>query len=192
MMKNRRSKAVIALVAATTMFAVSCGDKIQAAKTVLAFVNLGITTVDGAFDTYAAAKRAECLKQGAEGTDAYNKCYEATKKLMEKWALIEPKLQKSAETAASYVKAAESGQTADYATAVKDTVCLLTEVYNIIPDKGWESIKKKIKMYVDLAGAYACTKTAFVQPDPEREYKLLKLATEIYKDILGKKFPTNA
>jgi hypothetical protein len=76
----------------------------------------------------------------------------------------------------------------DYASAVKETVCLLTEVYQIIPEKGWEKIKKKIKMYVDLAGAYACAGKT-VKYSPEQQRQLLLLASSIYKDLLGKKAP---
>lgn len=179
---------ILTTVVALALSSFSCGDKIQVAKTVLAFVDLGVTTVDGAFDTYAAAKRTECLKAGPEGSEAYTKCYKATKELMEKWGLIEPKIEKSAENAATYIKAVESGKTGDYVKAVKETVCLFTEIYNIIPDKGWEKIKKKIKMYVDLAGVYTCAgKSVDIKPNPERDRKLLLLANSIFKDLLGKK-----
>jgi hypothetical protein len=143
-------KFIVASMLVFTMLSVSCGDKILVAKTVLAFVNIGIQTADQVFGTYAATERTKCLKKGIEGSPEFIACYKPTADLMAKWGLIEPKLVKSSENAATYVKAAESGTGGDYAAAVKESVCLLTEVAAIIPGEKW---KKKIQMFLDLAGA---------------------------------------
>lgn len=168
--------AILTMALATT----SCGDKIQVAKTVLAFVNIGVQTADTVFDTYAVAQRTECLKKGIEGSPAFITCYKPTADLMAKWGIIEPKLVKSSENAASYIKAAESGKGGDYATAVKETVCLLTEVMVIIPGDKW---KAKIKMFLDLAGAYACTTATAAVSNPERDLNLLRHAHKLLTEM---------
>ena len=160
----------------------NCGDKIQTAKTVLAFVNIGVGTADAVFDAYAATQRTECLKKGIEGSPAFIACYKPTADLMAKWGIIEPKLVKASENAASYIKAAESGGSGDYATAVKETVCLLAETMKIIPGEKW---KAKIKMFLDLAGAYACTQST--ASTPSRDVYLLRQAHRLLTEMLGQR-----
>lgn len=166
------------------MFVIGCGDKIQTARTVLAFVGIGIQTAESAFKTIATQKRAECLKLGTEGSPAFAECYRSMADAEVKFAIVGPKLEKAAENAAAYIKAAESGETTDYVEAVKRTVCLLVEVYGIIPDAKW---KKRLQMYIDMAGAYACTAPAVsIVPDPERELRLLRIAHRLMTDLIGK------
>jgi hypothetical protein len=179
-MGRRVGKALMACLAVFVMFGSGCGDKIQTAKTVLAFVNIGVSTADAVFDTYAATQRTECLKKGIEGSPEFTACYKPTAELMAKWGIIEPKLVKATENAASYIKAAESGGSADYATAVKETVCLLAETMKIIPGEKW---KAKIKMFLDLAGAYACTQPT--ASTPERDLYLLRQAHKLLTEMLG-------
>ena len=181
-MGRRVGKALMACLAVLVLFGSGCGDKIQTAKTVLAFVNIGVSTADAVFDTYAATQRTECLTKGSEGSPEFTACYKPTAELMEKWAIIEPKLVKATENAASYIKAAESGGSADYATAVKETVCLLAETMKIIPGEKW---KAKIKMFLDLAGAYACTQPT--ASTPERDLYLLRQAHKLLTEMLGKR-----
>lgn len=182
---RRVGKALMATLAVIALFAVSCGDKIQTAKTALAFVNIGVQTASAAIKTAASAKRTECLKKGVEGSPEFTACYASTAKMMEALAVIEPKMDSAMENAAKYIKAAESGQTGDYVAAVKATVCLLTEVANIIPGEGWEKLKKKIEMYLALAAAYACEKpSASVMAQPtERQVRLLRDGLRILRDI---------
>lgn len=173
-------KLAIAILCSLALLATSCGDKIQIAKTVLAFVNIGVQTADMVFDTYAAAQRTECLKKGIEGSPEFTKCYKPTADLMAKWGVIEPKLVKASENAATYIKAAESGKGGDYAAAVKETVCLLTEVAKIIPGDKW---KKKIQMFLDLAGTYACTTATATVSDPQRDLMLLRHAQKLLAEM---------
>lgn len=171
------------LLACLVMFMLtSCADKIGTAKLVLGFVNVGATVANTAFDMIAAKKKAECLKNGAEGSAEYVACYKKTADMMAKVEIIKPKLQKGLENASQYIKAVESGKSADYETAVKGTVCLLTEIYDVLPDGAW---KTKVAFFINLAGAYACNKTANM--DPERAYRYMVAVRGLMQEMLGQR-----
>ncbi len=178
-------KLVIMIVVALFAMA-ACGDKIQTAKTVLAFVNLGAETAKGAIKTVAEAKKAECLKLGAEDSEPFKKCYAETAKLLEAVDKIYPRLDLAMQNAAKYIKAAESGEAGDYAGAVKQTVCLLTEIAQVIPGEGWAKLKKKIEMYLALASAYTCEKkTSTIAPATGHQLYVLKQGLKLMKEIRG-------
>lgn len=171
---------VILAVMLLAFVASSCGDKIQAAKTTLVFVNLGISTADTAFRTADAAKRTECLKKGAEGTPAFESCYKGMKEVMAKWVLIRPKLNQASQNAAAYIRAVESGGTGDYIAAITESVCLLVQVAEIIPGD-W---KKKIEAFLALVGSYACPKVS-TGLSPQYDLYLLKQAHKLMSEMLG-------
>lgn len=184
---RRVGKSLMVCLMALFLPLASCGDKIQTAKTALAFVNIGLQTASTAIKAAAASKRTECLKKGVEGSPEFTACYASTAKMMEALAKIEPQVDTAMENAAKYIKAAESGQSADYAAAVKQTVCLLTQIANIIPGDTWAKLKKKIEMYLALAAAYACEKpTAAVASQPtERQVQLLRQGLQLLREIRG-------
>jgi len=157
----------------------SCGDKIQTAKMVLGFVGVGTQTADMVFDAYAASEKARCLKKGAEGSPEFIACYKKTADIMAKWVVIKPKLEKANKNAADYIKAVESGKVADYAAAVKESVCLLTQVAEIIPGK-W---KEKIEVFLALAGAYACDKPTATTP--AQDIHTLRIVHRLMSEMLG-------
>lgn len=133
----------------------SCVDKIQAAKTTLAFVSLAVQTGETGFSVWAQAKKKECLKLGAEGSEAFAKCYATTAKAVEIVDKLKPQIAEAIALSAAAIKAAEqkqSGQAADYVTPIKKTVCLATKLATWLPTD-W---KKKMEAFLALAAAYAC------------------------------------
>lgn len=186
---RRVGKALMAclLVLVLPMAWSGCGDKIQTAKTVLAFVNIGVQTASTTIKAAADAKRAECLKKGTEGSPEFGECFASTAKMLEALAKIEPRVDTAMENAARYIKAAESGQSTDYTAAVKQTVCLLTEIANIIPGEGWAKLKKKIEMYLTLASAYACEKpsASTIAPATGHQLYVLKKGLELLRQTRG-------
>jgi len=179
-------KKIVIMAVAALFLASACGDKVQTAKTVLAFVNLGVETTKGAIQTAADAKRVECLKQGTEGSEAFTKCFADMAKVLAAMEKIYPRLDTAMETAAKYIKAYESGESADYAAAVKTTVCLLAEIAQVIPGETWAKLKKKIEMYLALASAYACEqKTSTISVPTGHQLYVLKQGLKLMKEIRG-------
>ena len=177
-MKSIRSFLLVTMLA--SLMAVSCGDKFQAARTVLSFVGLGIQTADIAFVTAAKSKRADCLKLGVEGSPEFIACYKPMADAEAVFAKLRPSLDVAMETAAKYIKAAESGQAGDWAKAVRDSVCLLTEVAKVVPGD-W---KKKIEAFLSLASAYACDKPV-ADTSPGHDLYVLRAAHRLMAELLA-------
>jgi hypothetical protein len=180
-MKQLKTSVVLMILLS---MAVTCGDKYQTARTTLAFVALGAEAARGAFTIAADQKREECLKLHKDkASSEYVKCYADMAKKMELFYKIRPRIELAIANAAKYIRAAESGQAYDYAMAVKQSVCLLTEVARIVPSESW---KRKIESFLLLAGAYACDR----KPEPsttssQDDYELLVRAHKLLSEITG-------
>jgi hypothetical protein len=172
-------KRIVIAISVAALMTVSCGDKFQLARTVLSFVGIGIQTADNAFKTASKIKRDECLKLGVEGSPAFTECYKSMAEAEAVFAKVKPNLERSMETAAKYIKAAESGEVNNWAKAVKQSVCLLTEVAKVVPGE-W---KKKIEAFLDLASAYACDKPVSLT-SPQHDLYVLKKAHRLMSEIL--------
>ena len=169
------------IVALLALVATGCGDKIATAKLVTGIVATAITTTDSIADKLSASKRLECLKEGPEGSEKFNACYKDMAKFMKVWTEVEPKLVLANENAAKYIKAAESGKPGDYAAAITESVCLLTEVANAIPGEKW---RKRIQIFINMAGAYACKDATITSSiAPERQLYVLKHLHQLLNEM---------
>jgi hypothetical protein len=121
----------------------------------MAFVSIGVQTAKTAVAAVASQMKAECLKKGVEGSEAFKACYAKTQEMLDTADKLWPQLEELQALAAAAIKADEqkkAGQTIDYVTPIKKGVCLLTKLTTWLPEK----YRKKIMVWLQLVSAYAC------------------------------------
>lgn len=198
----------ILLAVAAMALNLSCVDKIQAAKTAVAFIELATETAKQAIDKVAAAKRHECnakacmaqgltpagtpqgnpewdkcLEKDQSGDKTFQKCYESTLKMTEACDKLWPQISQAQKTAAAVIKAVEAGKgdTKAMVAAVKASVCLGVKLATWVPEK----YREKVDMFLALVGAYTCDGSAVSRMTPERQLRVLKVFVKLSAAMVG-------
>lgn len=129
--------AIVALVLA------SCTGPYATAKLTILGARAVVPVASTIMDGLNKAKLAECKKIGAEGSDAFAKCYDSMKKHWENWTKSRPIVMASLDEAEAIVRAAESANKKDVTTWIdpaKKAVCLVDATLVFLPQKYQDNV----------------------------------------------------
>lgn len=174
----------IILVVILSLVFVGCLDKLQAAKTTVAVLQIGLQSLDSIVVKIAQDKKTECLKLGNESSEAFKQCYKKTADMVEAVSKLRPQLEEALSLASAAIKAKEqkdSGQSVDYITPIKKGVCLLTKLSTWLPEK----YRKKIETFLALASNYACSDPVSIQTTRNHQRYVLKQMKTVLSELLG-------